>query len=406
MSSVVKQPNGHYKARYRDPNGRSRSITFERKFDAERFLEQTGTAKSKGDFIDPQRGRSLFSSWADRWWQTTIKLRPTTRKTYRQLLDAYVMPTFGDWQIASIDFMHVEDFIAAQLKAGQSPKQVKEMVSICSLIMKAAVLGRARNDNPAKDHTVPMQSRKIRQGDVFTMEQARQFVDNVRDPYKPAAWLLIFTGLRPSELCGLRVGSIDFHRNVVQVTETLTPVGGYASDSAGTSGEREPYRLVEGPPKAQASNRDIPIPEWLTKDVALMLAGRRERVGRAATSTDWLFESVAGGKPLNRDKFRKLVISPALKAAGLPPAFRTYDLRHTHASLLIALGGTPLEVAQRMGHADPTMVLRVYGHLFDGAQEALTAKLDTLHSMTMTAAAGRRDEVVRIDRKPHRSTGS
>ena len=80
------------------------------------------------------------------------------------------------------------------------------------------MLGRARNDNPAKDHTVPMQSRKIRQGDVFTMEQARRFVDNVRDPYKPAAWLLIFAGLRPSELCGLRVGSIDFVRNSVPAT--------------------------------------------------------------------------------------------------------------------------------------------------------------------------------------------
>jgi integrase len=56
--------------------------------------------------------------------------------------------------------------------------------------------------------------------------------------------------------------------------------------------------------------------------------------------------------------------------------FRTYDFRHSHASLLIDQGANVLAVAERMGHADPAITLRVYGHLFEGVQEQLTAKLE------------------------------
>jgi integrase len=88
------------------------------------------------------------------------------------------------------------------------------------------------------------------------------------------------------------------------------------------------------------------------------------------------------GKPLNRDRFRAKVIRPALAEAGLPESIRTYDLRHSHASLLIDLGASPPAVAQRLGHTDPAMTLRVYGDLFDGVQEDLTQRLDALREST------------------------
>ena len=58
----------------------------------------------------------------------------------------------------------------------------------------------------------------------------------------------------------------------------------------------------------------------------------------------------------------------------------TSDLRHSHASLLIDQGANLLAIAQRMGHSDPAVTLRVYGHLFAGVQEDLTARLDTLRT--------------------------
>ena len=107
-----------------------------------------------------------------------------------------------------------------------------------------------------------------------------------------------------------------------------------------------------------------------------------ERKGqRRGGKTELLFQT-RYGNPLNRDKLREKVIRPALRDAGLPETFRTYDLRHSHASILIDLGVNLLALAQRMGHSDPAMTLRLYGHLFEGAQVQLSEKIDELRAAT------------------------
>lgn len=359
-----------WRARYRDADGRSRSATFTRKVDAERFLERNGADLQRGDWIDPLLRRTTFDEWADAWWQTTVRLRPVTRRGYWMLLTAHVVPFFGGRRIASIDFMDVEAFIAQQVRKGHSPKRIRDAVSVVSLIMKGAVRANVRKDNPATGHSVPMHGRKLGPGDVLTMAQVHQLVAHVRDPFKPAVWLLIFTGMRPSELCGLRVRSLDLPRRRIYISESLVCIGKFDDVTA---------HLDAGPTKTEAGDRFIPIPEWVCDDLAQMLATRasEERIDPDAR----LFRGVKGGA-LTVDKFRRHIMLPALRAAGLPEALRTYDLRHSHASLLIDRGASVLAVAQRMGHADPNVTLRIYGHLFEGVQEELTAKLDELRATT------------------------
>src|SRR5713101_7586211 len=150
----VAEKGARFKARYRDANGRTRSVTFDRKMDAERFLERCGADMQRGDWIDPGLRRTRFDEWADDWWSTTVKLRPNTRRGYWLLLTNHVLPYFGGRTLASIDFVDIERFIAAKLKAGNGPKHVREMVSILSLIMKSAVKSNARKDNPAAGHRI------------------------------------------------------------------------------------------------------------------------------------------------------------------------------------------------------------------------------------------------------------
>lgn len=251
-------------------------------------------------------------------------------------------------------------------------------MSVISLVMQAAIKSGARRDNPAAAHHVTVRRRRIRQGDVLTMSDIHALIAQVRDPYKPAVWLLVLTGMRPSELCGLCVRSVDFARSLVAITETLLPVSAYSDQR---------LELVAGPPKTEAGNRTIPIPPWLTGQLAEMLAARAATRDSPVESTERLFLNRAG-KPLNRDKFRETVIRPALVAAGLPASTRTYDLRHGHASMLIDLGANVLAVAQRMGHSDPSVTLREYGHLFAGVQEDLTRQLDDLRARSAATTVG------------------
>jgi len=357
-----------WRARYRDRDGKARSRTFTTKSAALDYLARTSADLQRGDYVDPIERRRRFEHWATEWWATTVKLRPTTRRGYWQSLQGQVLPYFGTMAMGNIDYLEVERFIAAKLVAGVAPNSVRDAVSVVSLIMKCAVKANARKDNPASGHEIRVPKRKLRPGDVPDMEQLVRLVDNVVDPYKPAVWIMAYTGIRPSELCGLRVSSVDFVRRILHVTETLIPVNKFDDFE---------HALVPGPPKTDAGDRDIPIPEWLCDDLAAMLSERAAARGQVVARDEYLFLSQKG-MPLNRDKFRELIVRPALKAAGLPATMRTYDIRHSHASLLIDQGANLLAIAQRMGHSDPAVTLRVYGHLFAGAQEELTRRLDDL----------------------------
>ena len=73
------------------------------------------------------------------WWRTTAKLRPTTRRGYRGVLNHRVLPVFGLRRLGDISYLDIEMFIADVLDEGLSPKYVRECVSVVSLIMKLAV---------------------------------------------------------------------------------------------------------------------------------------------------------------------------------------------------------------------------------------------------------------------------
>jgi len=72
------------------------------------------------------------------------------------------------------------------------------------------LLATPRRDNPAAGHKIDVRRKRIRQGDILSAQQITDLVTHVRDPYKPAVWLLALCGLRPAELCGLKVRSVDF----------------------------------------------------------------------------------------------------------------------------------------------------------------------------------------------------
>jgi integrase len=367
-----------WKARYRDANRKDRSRSFDRKGDAERWLQVNSADMQRGEWIDPTRGRSSFDTWATAWWEGTIGLRETTRAGYHGILHRHVLPHFGGRRIAEIDFLDVKQFINGMLAKGYSPKFTREAVSVLSLIMKDAVAGKARKDNPALGHTISRNKPKLQPGDVPTMAQIVHLVQATTPFWQPMMWVLAFTGMRPSEVAGLRLRDLDWKRGRLEVRRTLTPVAHYAGDT----GPRP--TLVGGPTKTAAGQRSIPLPSWLLEDLSVMLAARRAELGRPLQVDEPLFVNRAG-RPVNVRGFRNRVVRRALRKAGLPEQFRTYDLRHAHASMLIDQGVNLLAISQRLGHVDASVTLRVYGHLMGDPQDALTAAVEDLRRRTVEA---------------------
>jgi len=87
-----------------------------------------------------------------------------------------------------------------------------------------------------------------------------------------------------------------------------------------------------------------------------------------------------------------------LKGAELPK-IRFYDLRHTHASLLIAEGVHPKKIAERLGHASIKLTMDTYGHLFEGSDRESAERMERLFGRTEEPKSHADTKVIRIDRR-------
>ncbi len=136
-----------------------------------------------------------------------------------------------------------------------------------SQIIKTAVRARAVRENPAAGHSMPTRRQRTR---VLTMDQVDSLVAHTDERYRTAVWLLALAGLRPSELCGLRLMDVDWDSRAVSVNEVQMWVKG---------------ELVVKGPKTASGLRTIPLPEWLMDDLRDHLDKRAAAMGRSPEPT-------------------------------------------------------------------------------------------------------------------------
>src|SRR3954467_12869977 len=79
MASIARRPDGTYRPRYRDENGKEHARHFKRKVDAQRWLDEQTAALVRGDWVDPKRGRSTFRAYVETWLPAQ-PLRDTSRR--------------------------------------------------------------------------------------------------------------------------------------------------------------------------------------------------------------------------------------------------------------------------------------------------------------------------------------
>lgn len=159
---------------------------------------------------------------------------------------------------------------------------------------------------------------------------------------------LIGTGCRPSEAIGLRWQDLDFTRNQVTISTSLR-----RADDGSASGKNRVRDTTK-----TGTTRIIPLVEGLCNTLRSSYYGRQ---GLPTKYPDLVFMGT-NGEPVNDEYFRKHVWKPLLKECGIPYQ-RPYVLRHTLISHLIESGASLVQAAAIAGHADTTMVSRVYGHM-------------------------------------------
>jgi integrase len=369
MASIEKRVrNGRvtYRVRYRDPSHKQRSRVFTRKADAQRFLNETESAKLKGTWTDPALGRVLFRDWLGEWWATTTDLRPTTRARDESLLRTLALPQFGDAPLAAISQRDVRAWVAQLSRGDLAPATVQKAYQVLAKVLGAAVDAGMLAQSPCR--RVPLPKIEREEMRFLTPAQITKLADVIRPQYRALILVGAYGGLRIGELAGLRRRRVDLLRGTVEVAEILTEVRG---------------RLFLGPPKTRASRRRVGLPQAVTSELA-------RHLGTPGGADDLVFTAPQGG-PLRVPAFRHRVWRPATRAAGLE-GLRIHDLRHTAVALWIAAGANPKEVSARAGHSLVSFTLDRYGHLYPEADAALRDRLDDLHRSGLTAG---KEEVTR-----------
>lgn len=336
-----------YLARFQPHGARMVSKSFATKRRAEEWLKTQQVDRNRGEWSDPRAGRMLFSEQAERWMSSRRQNRRTTAARDETLMRIAILYHLGDKPLTAINTETIEEWIGT-LSTRYSPATTRKAFQLASGVLEAAVRARRLPRNPAAGVKLPAIVKVERR--FLTVDEIQALADAIDPRYRLLVLLGAYAGLRLGELAALKVSSFGIGYRTLTITETLTDVRGV---------------LEIGPPKTRASIRTVALPAFLSDDLATMVVNEQ-----------LLFPAPAGG-PIRVSTWRRRFWAPAVEKAGLEWC-TPHALRHSQVALLVQAGEQPSTIAKRLGHTSVKTVLDVYGHLYEGADQAAAEKLDAI----------------------------
>jgi integrase len=355
-----------FQAIYRDPSGKKRSAgTFPSRREATAEGRRAESRVESGAWIDRTSGRTTFNDYVEKVWWPSRQLEVSTRAGYRSYLDKHFLPFFGDIPMAEILPSTVQAWITNAMASGLAPRSVVKYHVMLHGIFKRAVRDRVIAYNPCADSELPkVITKKPR---ILAPDEFERLLACIPTRFAALVLTEIETGLRWGELIALRPRHVDFLRRSITVEETIVEV----SKKLSPTGER---MIVKPYPKD-----DEPRTLAVSQELLDVLAARIQ--GLHLNRDDLIFPSTeaSGGRPLSRNTFRTRVWLPALTKAELGFHVRMHDLRHAHASWLLAGGADLKSVMDRLGHSQIQTTQR-YLHSLPGADEKALAAFSRIRT--------------------------
>ena len=346
-----------FKGCFRGPEGEQRSAgSFGSRREALRAANREEQKVLAGAWHDARLGRITFRDYVEDEWFPNKHLEITTRAAYASYLNRQFYPAFGDRQLNRISPSVIQEWVGRAKQEGLSPRSMKKYHVFLSSIFGRAVRDRILVHNPC-DHTeLPkVVARKTR---TLTPEEFSRLLFAVPPQHRLMVETFIETGMRWGELNALRPRHINFLRRTLTVEETVVET----SKKNSPTGDRF---IIKPYPKSDVPRTFGVRPGWL-EAVADHIAA--QEIGR----DDLLFATKVGTS-ISRNSFRTHVWLPAVRASGIDFQVRVHDLRHAHASWLLAGGSDLKSVMDRMGHAQIQTTQRYLHSLPEADQKNLDA---------------------------------
>jgi integrase len=361
-----RKPPGRWRVRWYGPDGKGKAKTFAKLPQAEAEMGAISARLEKGSYRDPKSGKTATRIVAEEWFESKRKIGRTTKRDYRDLLDNYVLPKWGDWQVAAIQWEDVNAWVTElETQPGKSGKtlgaaRIIKAYRVLSMVMKHAVFSKRIVVSPCHDHELP----RIDDEDehVYLTYDQLERLALAAGEYRLLILTLGYCGIRWAEASAVKVGRLQVPQRRIRIVQNYTDVKGV---------------LALGPVKNH-EKRSVPLPRSFADELGTLARGRK--------ADDLLFTAPGGG-PLRYANFRSRVFDPAVREAGLEGMGITpHKLRHTAASLAIAAGADVKVVQLMLGHKDASMTLNIYGHLFPDRLDEVADALDAGRKVALALA--------------------
>ena len=349
-----------------DENGKRkdflRTVRGPRK-DAERFLQERLREYENGQLTaDPAL---TLDDYFGRWLESFSKVRNSARTSYgdESIYNRYFRNTIGRKKLEKLQALDIQSVYAGLTRRGLSPQTIKHAHALIRKCLNQAVKWKLIVQNPALLVETPRVQRSERR--VLAPDEARRFIAACEDdPFGLVFEFALLTGMRPEEYLAVKWEDIDFERNTVRVRRAIV---------------RHKGNWTFNEPKTSRSRRTIVLPGSLMRKVVI----HRQKQSFAQLKAMNLWEDNdlvfcnEFGRPLHIPNLTYRHFRPTLEKARLPQ-IRLYDLRHSHATLLLSADEHPKVVAERLGHSTIVLTLDTYSHVLPTMQKRATDKLDKM----------------------------
>ena len=305
---------------------------------AEQYKIDQAVYKATGDMPEPDV--MTFEKWANKWLDTYKKgvvKDHTYHFTYKSNLDKYLIPYFGKAHIADIQQIDIQKYFNTVRSEAGEPL-AKSTLDKHKLILKSMFDAAIDNDlcykNPVKNIKFQHVTDKTEKN-VWTKEQADRAREYAQRHLRLDIVLYLNTGLRRSELLGLKWTDIDFVENTLHVQRAVVQTKG---------------QIVIDRPKSATSDRIVPFSESFGKYLRKFQSDNEYVLG-----TDGVMSPATYAKQFSKfmEKMSKDINVPALTP---------HELRHTYGTLKRAAGVDIYTIQKVMGHADISITADIYVH--------------------------------------------
>jgi integrase len=299
--------------------------------------------------------KASFKEFVDVWLKDyaeprviTNMLKKSTFLRYEGIINKYLVPSFGGYDIASITPARVQKFMSTLIKdKNLSASSVRMVLITLGLIFKQAISQGYCKQNPVSEIEKP-HSQKHEQT-FLTPDELRRLFNAADEPYKTIFIFAAMTGCRRGEILALKWDDIDFERKLVYIRRTV-------------------FNGEFTKPKSRNSTRVLAIADILANKLL------EHKIASPKNDLDLVFPNSEGGI-MSGGHLSKWAFKHAVKKAKIDRHVRFHDLRHSFASLLIYKGEHIRVIQSVMGHANISTTMDIYGHIMQDAHSEASNKV-------------------------------